>query len=70
MSDPHLCSGPITHQRRRADGTWEETPGWMSVDPAGNVILSVLSDEEAAIAEQFADCFNHTPSNRAGVSPP
>lgn len=68
MSDRHLCSGLITHQRRRADGTWEEAPGWISVDPCGNAVLSVLSDEESAIAEQFADCFTHNEPNQSGDS--
>ena len=59
MNDHTLRSGPVTHQRKRDDGTWEETPGWMSVDPAGNVVLSVLTENESRVAEQFANCFTH-----------
>lgn len=53
MSDDPLRPGPITHQRQRDDGTWEETPGWLSVDGNGNITLSVLTEEEIKIMEQM-----------------
>lgn len=59
MSEP-LRSGRITHQRLREDGTWEETPGWMSVSPDGvHIVLSELTEEEDRMAVQYSDAFVH-----------
>lgn len=44
MTDPLRC-GPITHQRQREDGSWEEIPGWCSIRD-GVIHLDVLTTEE------------------------
>ena len=53
-----LRTGRITHQRKRADGSWEEIPGWISVDSYGNCILTVLSEDEVRAAEQFSEIWS------------
>ncbi len=49
--DP-LRPGPITHQRQRSDGSWEEIPGWLSYRD-GMIHLDVLTEEEQKIMKQM-----------------